>query len=107
MILDDKIKNLEKVASDGLILDHMMNATLYRHQVYMLKKPPPKRRKSTCFEKPYYVASSDNKWHHDDSDSGNEDKQMEDYVSKKWKWFIKDEEKKRKGKRGTPKKATT
>ncbi|MFS7904865.1 hypothetical protein Hanom_Chr01g00041051 [Helianthus anomalus] len=73
MILDDKINNLEKLVSGELILDHMMNGTLYHLQVYKLKKPPPKRRKFTCIEKPDYVAPSDNKWHHDNSDSGNED----------------------------------
>ncbi|MFS7937209.1 hypothetical protein Hanom_Chr05g00424931 [Helianthus anomalus] len=31
---------------------------------------------------------------------------MEDFVSKRLKWFIKDDDRKKKGKRGTPKKAT-
>ncbi|MFS7968435.1 hypothetical protein Hanom_Chr09g00797411 [Helianthus anomalus] len=85
MILEDKIKNLEKVASDELILKHMTNATLDHLLVYKKKKPPPKRI----------------------NDSGDEDKQMELFKSKGSKWFIKDQEKKKKGKRGTPKKATT
>ncbi|KAM0061839.1 hypothetical protein Hdeb2414_s0004g00140851 [Helianthus debilis subsp. tardiflorus] len=107
MILDDKIKNLEKNEKDDLVLDHMTNATLECLHVYKKKKPPPKRRKFACIEKPDYVGPSDNKWHHDYSDSGNEDKQMELFESKRSKWFINDEEKKKKGKRGTPKKATT
>ncbi|MFS7968438.1 hypothetical protein Hanom_Chr09g00797441 [Helianthus anomalus] len=45
MILDDKIKNLEKVASDELILKHMTIATLDHLLVYKKKKPPPKRIK--------------------------------------------------------------
>ncbi|KAJ0681751.1 hypothetical protein HanPI659440_Chr16g0639591 [Helianthus annuus] len=107
MNLDDKIKNLEKNEKDELVPDHMTNVTLERLQVYKKKKPPPKRRKFAFIEKPDYVAPSDNKWRHDDSDLGNEDKQMELFELKRSKWFIKDEEKKNKGKRGTPKKATT
>ncbi|MFS7953930.1 hypothetical protein Hanom_Chr07g00624401 [Helianthus anomalus] len=37
MILDDKIKNLEKVDSDVLTLEHMTNAMLDRSQVYKKK----------------------------------------------------------------------
>ncbi|MFS7954024.1 hypothetical protein Hanom_Chr07g00625441 [Helianthus anomalus] len=85
MILDDKIKNLEKDVSDELILDHMTNATLDRLNVYKLKKPPPKRKTFTSIDKPNYVAPPDNKWCHDDSDSGKKDKQMELFESERSK----------------------
>ncbi|MFS7945872.1 hypothetical protein Hanom_Chr06g00529231 [Helianthus anomalus] len=50
MLLDDKNKNLEKDASNELILYHMSIATLDRLNVYKLKKSPPKRRKLACNE---------------------------------------------------------
>ncbi|KAJ0918194.1 hypothetical protein HanRHA438_Chr05g0214911 [Helianthus annuus] len=96
MILDDKIKNLEKNEKDELILDHMTNSTLERLQVCKKKKAPPTRRKFTSIEKPNYIPPLNNKWRHDDSDSGNENEKMELFELKRSKWFIKDEEKKRK-----------
>ncbi|KAJ0561125.1 hypothetical protein HanHA300_Chr06g0219341 [Helianthus annuus] len=96
MLLDDKIKNLEKDASDELILDHMSIATLDRLNLYKLKKSPPKRRKFACIEKPDCVAPLDNKWRHDDSDSCNEDKQMGLFELKRLKCLSKMKRRKRK-----------
>ncbi|KAJ0749631.1 hypothetical protein HanLR1_Chr05g0172281 [Helianthus annuus] len=104
MILDDKIKNLEKNEKDELILDHMTNATLERLQVYKKKKAPLTRRKFASIEKPDYIPPLNNKWCHDESDSGNKDEKMELFESKRSKSFIKDEEKKKKSRSGTPKK---
>ncbi|MFS7928992.1 hypothetical protein Hanom_Chr04g00327321 [Helianthus anomalus] len=44
MLLDDKIKNLEKDDKDELVLEHMTNETLQRLQVYMNKKDIPPAR---------------------------------------------------------------
>ncbi|KAJ0694497.1 hypothetical protein HanPI659440_Chr15g0609471 [Helianthus annuus] len=102
MLLDDKVKNLEKDEKDELVLEHITNETLQRLQVYKNKKDtPPARRKFASITNPNYVALLENKWRHENSDSGNEN-EKELFENKRSKWFWKDIEKKRR-RRTTPK----
>ncbi|MFS7967580.1 hypothetical protein Hanom_Chr09g00787391 [Helianthus anomalus] len=96
MLLDDQSKNLPKVESDELVLEHMDNETLKRLQVYKGKDE-----------------KMNDKWRHDNSDSGTEDEKMSLFVNKRSKWWLKDDDKQKKKKiskaatERTPKKTTT
>ncbi|KAJ0786274.1 hypothetical protein HanOQP8_Chr02g0053461 [Helianthus annuus] len=81
MILDDKIKNLAKVDSDVLPLEHMMNMTLDRLQQYKKVKKeeiPKVTRMFGCLKEANYLGPPVGKWRHDDTASGDESTKMED-----------------------------
>ncbi|MFS7979483.1 hypothetical protein Hanom_Chr10g00927821 [Helianthus anomalus] len=99
MILDNKVKNLPKVAADELVLDHMDAKTLKRWNVYQgvdEDKEPPYRKPFVAILKSDYVAPHFEKWRHDDSNSDLETKKMESFSNKQGNFWKKGVEIKKK-----------
>ncbi|KAJ0500752.1 hypothetical protein HanRHA438_Chr11g0492541 [Helianthus annuus] len=115
MLLDDQIANVPKEADDELVLEHMDNETLRRLNIYQGQEDgPPDRRKFATIKTPDYIPQANDKWRHENPDSGTEDEKLSLLVKKRSKFWLKDNETKKKKrtptqrtpKASTPKAAT-
>ncbi|KAF5818212.1 hypothetical protein HanPI659440_Chr02g0046771 [Helianthus annuus] len=107
MLLDDKIPNLPKDPKDELHLQHMDSETLKKLDKYRGVKPeeePRYRPKFGKIKKADYVAPEDDNWRHAESNSEDETKRLEPMVEKKLRfWFVKDERKRKRTPKISPK----
>ncbi|KAJ0770335.1 hypothetical protein HanPI659440_Chr07g0256191 [Helianthus annuus] len=99
MLLDDQVPNLPKDPEDELKLHHMDSETLKRLDKYKGLKPEQEPRVKGMIgkiKKKDYVAPEDDQWRHAESNSEDETDKLKDMVEKKLRFWYERDEKKRK-----------
>ncbi|KAM0064536.1 hypothetical protein Hdeb2414_s0003g00104091 [Helianthus debilis subsp. tardiflorus] len=110
MLLDDQVPNLPKDPKDELKLNHMNTETLNRLNKYKglsAEQEPRVKRMIGKIPKPNYVAPENDHWRHAESNSEDETISLRGMTEKKLRfWYEKDEKKRKRTPKISPKVTT-